>query len=102
MNSRPTSYHEGFNQAKNLTLNVNNLENDVLRKDPTRSSVRGKNRETTPSGGPLTEMNATVKRELDILKSELRLQKRYTCLSLSIAIIARVVLIIAVSILHPP
>ena len=102
MNSRPTSYHEGFNQAKNLTLNVNNLENDVLRKNPSRSSVKGNIRKTTPSGGPLTEMNATVKRELDILKSELRLQRRYTCLSLSIAIIAMVVLIIAISILYHP
>ena len=42
MNSRPTSYTEGFKQAKNLTLNVNSLENDVYRKNSSKLSVYNK------------------------------------------------------------
>ena len=102
MNSRPTSYTEGFKQAKNLTLNVNSLENDVYRKKSSKLSVYNKTATTTPSGSPLTEIDATIKKELDDIKSELKLQKRYTCLSLSIAVIAMVVLTIAITILHHP
>ena len=102
MNSRPTSYTEGFKQAKNLTLNANSLENDVYRKKSSILSAYNKAATTTPSGGPLTEIDATIKKELDEIKSELKLQKRYTCLSLSIAVIAMVVLTIAITILHHP
>ena len=102
MNSRPTSYHEGFTQAKNLTLNVNDLENDVLRKKSKTSSIKNKNSGLTPSGGPLAEIDTAIKKELDSIKSELKLQRRYTCLSLSIAVVAIFVLTIAISILHHP
>ena len=108
MGSRSTSYHEGFsqtrklsiNRSKNQPLNSSQLEGDIFKTNASGSISTSRNsgsftrfnKVTSPSPEP--QINDRLRKELDDIKRNLRIQRRYNCLSLSIAVTAMLILVI--------